>query len=289
MNNEFLYEGNIPFCIEDYPPHYKIDKTEKAYYAKELKKNKKKIRELQERLYAESVEGVIVVLQAIDAAGKDSTINHVFGGINPQGINVTSFKQPSKEELAHDFLWRAHRAVPERGKIAVFNRSYYEEVLIVKVHELQENYKMAKRCMSDDQAFFKRRYEQIKNFEEYLYQNSYRVVKIFLHVSKDEQKKRFLDRIDIKEKNWKFSPSDIKERAFFDEYMTAFSDAFVNTATKECPWYIVPADQKWYTRYIVSQIVLKTLEQCSPQYPRLAAENEQMLSACKIELMNENK
>ncbi len=286
MNN-YKYNGSTNFSFKDYPTSLYLPKKNKETYIKKLENNRKKILGLQEKLYADGVEGIIVIFQAVDAAGKDGTISHVFGSINPQGINVISFKQPSTEEMAHDYLWRAHNFVPERGKIAIFNRSYYEDVLVVKIHDLQENYKMAKRCHLNDNDFFDKRYRQIKNFEEYLYDNSYRIVKIFLHVSKDEQKKRFLKRIDIPEKNWKFSKSDLKERTYFDEYMKAFKKAFINTATKDCPWYIVPADQKWHTRYIVSEIILDILNDCDPKFPTLSKDNQEALKLCKEQLLNE--
>ncbi len=287
MLKKFCYTGEKKLSLKDYPPDYKIDSDKKREFIEKMEANQLEIKALQDKLYAQRVEGIVVVLQALDAAGKDSTIKHTLAPINPQGIEITSFKQPSSREMAHDYLWRAHLAIPERGEIAVFNRSYYEDVLVVKIHELQENYKIAERCLFDDEKFFAKRYKQIRHFEEYLYDNSYRIVKIFLHVSKDEQKKRFLERIDDPNKNWKFSAADLKERAFFDDYMAAFQEAINETATKDSPWYILPADQKWYTRYLVSEIMLSVLKECKPQYPKLPPNSAALLKECKEKLLSE--
>jgi len=240
---------------------------------------------LQDKLYAENREGVVIMLQAMDAAGKDSTIKHVMSGINPQGVDVHSFKQPSAEELSHDYLWRATRALPARGKMALFNRSYYEDVLVVRVHELQKTYLMPKRCIegnADD--FFDRRFRQIRDFEEYLYENGYRLVKIFLNVGLDEQRKRFLERIDDETKNWKFSAGDLKERDLWPQYMAAYEDAINGTSTKHSPWFIIPADQKWYARYLVSEAVVDALEACDPHYPELPDADRAQLAACRATL-----
>lgn len=251
------------------------------------KKNQEKIFALQDKLYADAKEGLIIILQARDAAGKDSTIRHVMGGINPQGVQVFSYKQPSKDELAHDYLWRCVTNLPKRGMIAIFNRSYYEDVLVVKVHELYKGYHMAERCLNPD-TIIENRYRQIRHFEEYLYDNSYRVVKILLNVSKEKQKQRFLERIDLPEKNWKFSQSDMAERALWDQYDDAYECAVNATATKENPWYVIPADQKWYSRYLVSEIILDVLQKIDPQYPTLSQEEAEKLPQYKEMLQNEN-
>ena len=228
---------------------------------------------------------IIFVLLALDAAGKDGTVKHVMSGLNPQGVQVTSFKQPNSEELKHDFLWRVNKALPPRGTIAIFNRSYYEDVLVVQVHDLQKTYQMADRVLGESKkAFFKKRYRQIRNYEEYLFDNSYRIVKIFLNISKKEQKKRFLERIDNPAKNWKFSSSDLAERAHFDEYLDVYADVIDATATPESPWYALPADRKWYTRYLVSEIVLDALQQCSHAYPQLDAAAQAALKDCRTQL-----
>lgn len=269
------------------PTNSKDDNVDKADILEKTEKNLVKMADLQDRLYAEGRESVLVVLQAMDAAGKDSTIKHVMTGLNPQGVRVVSFKQPTSEELAHDYLWRANAALPKRGMIGIFNRSYYEDVLVVKVHQMQKDYAMDERIVQDDK-FFEKRYRQLCDYEQYLSENSYRVVKIFLHVSKETQKKRFLERIDDPAKNWKFSTSDLKERAYWDDYMAAYTDAIRHTATKASPWYVLPADQKWYTRYLVSEVVLKTLEACKPQYPTLPPDAAANLAACKEALLSED-
>lgn len=285
--SKYKADGSHYVRLEDYPTSGKQDKADKAEILAQMQENLEKIAALQDKLYADGRESVVVILQAMDAAGKDSTVKHVMSSVNPQGIDVISFKQPTSEELAHDYLWRAVRALPTRGKMAIFNRSYYEDVLVVKVHELQKGYKMAARVTKDDD-FFEKRYRQIRDFERYLYENSYRVVKIFLHVSKDEQKKRFLERIDAPEKNWKFSRSDVTERAHWEDYMEAYEDAINATATEHSPWYILPADQKWYTRYLVSRAVLHALEACDPQYPRLPQSDAANLAQCKASLLAED-
>lgn len=227
--------------------------------------NLNRINELQQALYADRKEGVIFVFQAMDAAGKDGAIRAVLSCLSPQGVIESSFKQPTKEELAHDYLWRFWKALPEKGCIGIFNRSYYEDVLIAKVHKLYESQACADRCKGKD--IIKQRYRQIKNFEQYLYENSIRVVKIFLNVSPEEQAKRFISRIDVSRKNWKISEGDILEREYWEEYQDAFEDVINVTSTKDSPWYVVPADHKWYARLVISQIVVDTLELMNPQYP----------------------
>ncbi len=287
--SDYCFTGNKKVDLKKQPTDSKKDKSTKQEILNLTLQNQNKMKELQQRLYADGREGVIFVLQAMDAAGKDSTIRHVMGPLNPQGVEVTSFKQPGAAELAHDYLWRAHSAVPYRGNIGIFNRSYYEDVLVVKVHDLQNRYKIANRCLDkNSEEFFEKRYRQIRDFEEYLYENSYKVVKIFLHVSKGEQKKRFLERIDDETKNWKFSSSDLKERAYFDKYMSAYEEAIHQTATKNAPWYVLPAYQKWYTRYLVSEIVVKTLSECKPEYPELSSLEIEALHSCKAQLLAEN-
>ena len=284
--NDYCITGNAPVKLCKMPCDGKDEKLDKAEIVERTAKNLAEIATLQEKLYAEGKESVLVVLQAMDAAGKDSTIKHVMSSVNPQGIDVVSFKQPSTEELAHDFLWRAVKALPTRGKMGIFNRSYYEDVLVVRVHHLEKTYKMADRVI-DDADFFKKRYRQITHFEEYLYENSMRVVKIFLHVSPQEQKKRFLERIDDAAKNWKFSSSDLKEREHWAEYMEAYEDAINATATEHSPWYVLPADQKWFTRFLVSEAILKALQDCNPQYPELPQQDKDNLNACKAQLLAE--
>ncbi|MCQ2466312.1 MAG: polyphosphate kinase 2 family protein [Clostridia bacterium] len=285
---KYCFDGKKKLNLDKLSTNGKDDDVKKEEILKLTEENQLKISALQEKLYAEGREGLIIVLQAIDAAGKDSTIKHVMSGVNPQGVDVISFKAPNSEELAHDFLWRVNKHLPTRGKIGIFNRSYYEDVLVVQVHKMNRNYHMAKRVIEmDDDVFFDKRYKHIRNYEEYLYDNSYRIVKIFLNVSKEEQKERFMERIDLQEKNWKFDAGDLKERALWDEYHKVFEDVINATATKECPWYVLPADQKWYTRYLVSEILLKALEDIDPKYPELSKEEQDELLECKRILMEE--
>lgn len=253
-----------------------------------LIQEKEKLRELQEKLYADGSQSLLVVLQAMDAAGKDSMIEHVFGGVNPQGCNVTSFKTPSSKEYSHDFLWRHYLALPQKGMIGIFNRSHYESVLVCKVHP---EYNLSEKTWSSvkdfDTKFWENRYESIRNFEKHLSQNGTTVVKIFLHVSKDEQKKRLLDRIDEQEKNWKFSAGDLPERALFDQYMEAYETAINETSKDYAPWYVLPADSKWFARVAAIQIIIDTLEKMNLKYPTLSDKDRQELQESKKLLENE--
>ena len=244
-----------------------------------LKKNISLISDFQNRFYADGKTGLLILFQAMDAAGKDSAIKHVMTGVNPQGVSVHNFRRPSVEELAHDYLWRAVKVLPERGKIAIFNRSYYEDVLIGKVHKLYENYNLPDRCKTDDTIA--KRYVHIRNFEDYLWENGIVVLKFFLHLSKDTQRKRFLERIDIKDKNWKFSSADIEERKYWDDYQEAYETAINATATAENPWYIVPADKKWFSRVVVSEVLLDAMKRIDPQYPVVSADHEAELAGFK--------
>jgi len=240
------------------------------------------IAKLQDRLYAEGKTGLLIIFQAMDAAGKDGVIKHVMSGINPQGVDVVSFKQPSAEELSHDYLWRAAKVLPARGKIAIFNRSYYEDVLVVKVHKLYESMKLPSRCKGKN--IFEKRYDQIRGFEDYLWENGIVTVKFFLHLSKETQLKRFLERIDNKDKNWKFSDADVRERKYWDDYQDAYQSAIEATASKNSPWYIVPADKKWYTRAVISSVLLSVMKKIDPQYPTVTAEQEAALAESRKQL-----
>lgn len=283
----YRYNGEKKFDLKDYPTNDTAEYSSKEAALEELAINQELMSQLQDRLYAENKEAVLIIFQAMDAAGKDSAVKHVISGMNPQGIIVHNFKQPSSEELDHDYLWRAMRILPGRGNIGIFNRSYYEDVLVVKVHKLYENLPLPDRCKSN--KLFKQRYQQINQFEKYLYQNGIRVVKIFLHLSKDEQKKRFLERIDDKKKNWKFSESDIRERTYWDDYQQAYQDAIRETSTKNAPWYIVPADKKWFARVLISQIIIEVLKDINPQYPELPDNKKALLSTCKSQLLAEDQ
>jgi PPK2 family polyphosphate:nucleotide phosphotransferase len=238
-----------------------IDPDETEHYrkkkdvAKELEKQRKRIQDLQERLYAENERGMLIVLQAMDTGGKDGTIKHVFGGINPQGCRVSSFKAPSAEEANHDFLWRYHKSAPAKGRIGIFNRSHYEDVLIVRIKGLVP------------EEVWRERYELINDFERGLTANGVAVLKFFLHISRDEQKRRLQSRLDNPDKRWKFSSADIKERAFWDDYQAAFEDALNNCSTEYAPWYVVPANKKWYRNLVVARTIADSLEAMEPQFP----------------------
>ena len=244
------------------------------------------ISELQERLYAENKHGVVIILQAPDAAGKDGVVKHVMSGVNPQGCDVTSFKQPSAEELKHDFLWRSVKALPARGKIGIFNRSYYEETLVVRVHpELLagENLTVKK----PDAAFWKHRFKSIRHLEEHLIRSGFVVLKFFLNVSKEQQKRRLLRRLEDPERHWKFSAGDLAERAYWDDYRKAYEQAIRHTATKDAPWHVVPADNKWYTRYVVTAAIIDALETLGPKFPKLDAAETAKLAAAREKLLDE--
>ena len=240
--------------------------------------------ELQDMLYAQDRWAVLLIFQAMDAAGKDGTIKHVMSGVNPQGCQVTSFKAPSAEDLDHDYLWRCMKNLPPRGQIGIFNRSYYEETLVVRVHpEFLERQKLPPELVTKD--IWKERYKDIRSFERYLTRNGVVVRKFFLHVSKKEQKKRFLERLESPEKNWKFSANDAKEREFWDDYMQAYEDMIRNTATEDAPWYVVPADNKWFTRVVVAAAVVGTLGSLDLKYPKVGPEKLRELAAAKRALL----
>ncbi|QQV01476.1 MULTISPECIES: PPK2 family polyphosphate kinase [Chryseobacterium] len=253
-----------------------------------LNEEKKKLRELQEKLYADGTKSLLVVLQAMDAAGKDSLIEHVFGGVNPQGCSVTSFKIPSSKEYSHDFLWRHYLALPQKGMIGIFNRSHYESVLVCKVHpEYNLNEKTWTSVKDFDNEFWDNRYESIRNFEKHLAQNGTSIIKIFLHVSKDEQKQRLLDRINEQDKNWKFSAADLPERALFNEYMKCYEEAINETSKDHAPWYVIPADNKWFARLSAIQIIIDTLEKMDLKFPELSEKDKAELDDAKKKLESE--
>lgn len=243
---------------------------------------------LQNLLYATNRYALLLIFQAMDAAGKDSAIKHVMSGVNPQGCQVFSFKHPSAEELEHDFLWNAIRRLPERGHIGIFNRSYYEEVLIVRVHEEILQAEELPQELLEHKHFWRDRYRSIEDLEDHLHRNGTRVIKFFLHLSKDEQKKRFLRRIDDPDKNWKFSADDIKERKYWDKYMTAFEECLSATSTRVAPWYIVPADDKENTGLIISRVILDALENLKMSYPKTTPERRRELVAIRKQLMKES-
>ncbi|MFA7343949.1 MAG: polyphosphate kinase 2 family protein [Terrimicrobiaceae bacterium] len=241
---------------------------DKARAKEALQTGVEALAELQDKLYAQDRWSVLLVFQAMDAAGKDGTIKHVMSGINPQGCQVSSFKGPTSEELDHDYLWRCQKQLPERGRIGIFNRSYYEETLVVRVHpEFLAGQKLPEKCVT--KHIWEERFQDIRAFERYLARNGTVVRKFFLHVSKEEQRKRFLERIELPEKNWKFSSADMKERGFWNGYQAAYEETIRETATKEAPWYVVPADNKWFTRLVVAAAVIDALASLDLQYPKV--------------------
>jgi PPK2 family polyphosphate:nucleotide phosphotransferase len=274
------------FRLRDIDPGYTLEfGSEDKPRAKEaLAMGIEALAELQDMLYAQDRWAVLLVFQAMDAAGKDGTIKHVLSGVNPQGCEVYSFKAPSDEELDHDYLWRSMKSLPERGRIGIFNRSYYEEVLVVRVHrELLAKQKLPREVVGKD--IWEKRFEDIRSFERYLTRNGIVIRKFFLHVSKKEQKKRFLERLENPEKNWKFSISDIQEREFWNDYMKAYEDVIRNTATKHAPWYVVPADNKWFTRAVVAAAIVDGLGSLGLAYPKVDSGRRRDLVAAKRALL----
>jgi PPK2 family polyphosphate:nucleotide phosphotransferase len=282
-----VIDGN-GFRLKDFDPGETLDlDSEDKPRAKEaLAFGIEALAELQDKLYAQDRWAVLLVFQAMDAAGKDGTIKHVMSGVNPQGCRVDSFKAPSAEDLDHDFLWRTANSMPKRGHIGIFNRSYYEETLVVRVHrELFEKQKLPPEVVT--KHIWKERFQDIRNFERYLTRNGVVIRKFFLNVSKEEQKKRFLERLENAEKNWKFSANDITERPFWDDYMTAYDDMIRHTASREAPWYVVPADNKWFTRIVVAAAVIETLDALNLRYPKVSEEKLKDLVAAKQMLIGE--
>jgi len=284
---KFLVPQGRKLNLKTHKTDFTGDYTDKEDAVNDLRENIERLIELQDVLYAENRHAILIIFQAMDAAGKDSAIKHVMSGLNPQGTEVTSFKQPSSEELDHDYLWRSMKALPQRGRIGIFNRSYYEEVLIVRVHPEILQFQQLPDKVRVDKNIWKNRFEQIRNFEEYLTENGISILKFFLNVSKAEQKKRFLKRINTPEKNWKFSATDAKERAFWDDYMQAYQDAIEATSTRDAPWHIVPADNKWFTRVVVSEIIAQKLESIDMKYPVLNEEHRKQLAEAKKILESE--
>ena len=246
----------------------------------------KKLSDLQNVLAAQDRWGLLLIFQAMDAAGKDGTIKHVMSGVNPQGVDVWSFKGPSAEELHHDFLWRTTKVLPERGQIGIFNRSYYEEVLVVRVHpEILDSQRLPKTLVT--KHIWQERFEDINCFEQHLTRNGIAVVKFFLHLSRKEQKRRFLERLDNQHKNWKYSSADLKERECWDDYQKAYEEMIQHTATEHAPWYVVPADNKWFTRLVVAEAVVDALEAMDLKYPKVTGDQRTALAAAKVKLENE--
>ncbi|MEL1255613.1 polyphosphate kinase 2 family protein [Flavobacterium sp. DGU38] len=260
----------------------------KSSVKKILKMGVKALAAMQDTLYAQDKWSVLLIFQAMDAAGKDGAIKHVMSGINPQGCQVFSFKAPSSEDLDHDFLWRCQKHLPERGRIGIFNRSYYEEVLVVRVHEqILKGQKIPEKLITKD--IWENRFEDIRNFEKYLNRNGIVVIKFFLNVSKDEQKKRFIERVDNPDKNWKFSASDAKERGYWNDYMHAYEELIKNTSTKKAPWYVIPADDKSYARIAIASAVIHALDEMDLEYPKVSDEKMAELNTVKQALLDEKE
>jgi PPK2 family polyphosphate:nucleotide phosphotransferase len=272
------------FRLKDCDPADTNGMKDKKQAKEVLEHSRDLLSEFQEKLYAQDRWALLIIFQAMDAAGKDGAVKHVMSGINPQGCDVTSFKAPSKEELDHEYLWRAHRAVPQRGKIGIFNRSYYEEVLVVRVHEdLLNAQQLPKELIS--KHIWEERYEDINNFEKYLQRNGIIVMKFFLHLSKGEQKKRFLERLEMPEKNWKFSMADVKERAYWKDYQHAYEEMIQNTATKHAPWHVIPADNKWFTRLAVAGAIIEKLHSLDLQFPEVDDDKRKELAQVRKALL----
>lgn len=290
LDPKFLAIPGQTHQVENFNSSYTADLKGKKEAKLLLKANTQEMRQLQDMLYAQDRYSVLIIFQAMDAAGKDGTIKHVMSGVNPQGTEVYSFKAPSSNELEHDYLWRTYRRMPERGRIGIFNRSYYEELLVVRVHP---KYLLSQRLpgiRSTDDAntsFWERRYRQINNMEQHFTENGTVIIKFFLNVSPKKQKKRFLKRIDDPSRNWKFSMGDIEERQHWNDYMDAYSKVLTHCSSPHAPWYVIPADKKWFMRLAVSQIIIERLSELALRYPKLPADEMARLDEARERLLNE--
>lgn len=287
INKIIVPAGKKISLEDDFKTDY-VGKTDKDSAKHSLKKNKKKLADLQEIFWADDTYSLLIILQAPDAAGKDGAIRHVMSGVNPQGCKVTGFKTPSKKELDHNFLWRHYKELPQRGQIGIFNRSHYENVLITKVHpEYILNEKLPNIDSVDkiNEEFWQKRYRQINDFEREIYENGTHILKFFLNLSKDEQKQRFLDRLNDPNKNWKFSSGDLKERKYWSDYQVVYQDMLNNTSTEYAPWYVIPADHKWFSRMAIGEIIVEKLKSLNLKFP--PSENPKRLEEAKKMLDNE--
>lgn len=286
-HEHFIVSPGKKFCLKDYDSGFTGHYKNKDDASVKLRQDVKRLVKYQNILYAQSTYAVLVLLQGMDTSGKDGVIKHVMSGVNPQGTQVHSFGVPSAHELSHDFLWRNMKALPERGGIGIFNRSYYEEVLVVRVHpKLLELQRLPPKAKGQD--IWQHRFEEINNFEKYLVRNGIVVLKFFLNLSKDEQKKRLLARIDRPEKNWKFSMDDAKKRAHWDTYMSAFEDALNHTSTEHAPWYVIPADNKWFTRAVIADVIVEKLKSLDLKYPKVGEDHLRHLAEAKELLESES-
>jgi len=283
LADPYRIDNGKKFRLKDFDPASTGHFRSKEHAQELLDQGKAELADLQDKLYAQNRWAVLVILQAMDAAGKDGVIEHVMSGVNPQGCQVFSFKAPSSDDLSHDFMWRTTKCLPQRGHIGIFNRSYYEEVLVVRVHpEVLKNERIPDPLLSKD--VWEERFKDMHNFETFLSHNGTVVRKFFLHLSKKEQKRRFLARLDAPEKNWKFSAADVRERQCWDDYMTAYEEMIAATSSKHAPWYVVPADNKWYTRLVVAAAIVDTLKDLKVKYPDVGPEVRKQLLAAKKEL-----
>lgn len=288
---KFLVPEGKKISLKDYATKYEGTELNKKDAEKLLEEGRKQLALIQDILYAHNQYSVLIILQAMDAAGKDGAVKHIMSGFNPLGVKVHSFKAPTADELDHDYFWRHMKALPPRGEIGIHNRSHYENVLVTKVHPefiLNENIPGIDSVDKIDENFWKMRYEQIKNFEKSLAENGMVILKFFLHVSKDEQKKRFLERIDDKSKNWKFSVSDIKERAFWDDYQRVYAEALSATSTKNAPWFVIPADNKWFARLAIASIIYRQFDRLNLSYPTVSNTQREALLKVKEQLLAED-
>ncbi len=288
LSKPYRVTSEKKFKLKDFPTseHNEVSKADKTFAKEALQLSVRALAEMQDKLYAEDSWSLLLIFQAMDAAGKDGAIKHVMSGINPQGCQVTSFKSPSTEELDHDYMWRCMKHLPERGRIGIFNRSYYEEVLVVRVHEeILKAQKLPEKLVNKD--IWDDRLNDMRNFESYLNNNGIVVVKFFLNVSKKEQKKRFLDRIDKPEKNWKFSDADVKERQYWKHYQEAYEEMIKKTSTEKSPWYVIPADNKPYARMVVAAAIINTMDSLKLKYPEVSEEKVAELQKLKQQLLEE--
>jgi PPK2 family polyphosphate:nucleotide phosphotransferase len=288
MNTDkFLVREGSKLDLKKHATDFTGDYTDKKQAEKDLAQNIERLGKLQDVMYAQDIYSLLIIFQAMDAAGKDGAIEHVMSGINPQGCQVVSFKQPSTEELDHDFLWRCQKALPERGKIGIFNRSHYEEVLVVRVHPGILQSQNLPQSVKDDRGVWKKRCKSIREWEDHVAANGTHIIKFFLNVSREEQKNRFLSRINEPDKNWKFSMGDVKERALWDEYMKAYTEAIETTSTKAAPWYVIPADKKWFTRLAISEIIVDKMQSLDLHYPVVTEAHRAELAEAKKLLESE--
>lgn len=287
FSEQYCVGDDKNFTLKDKPTSY-FGNESKSVIKETLQIGVKALSTMQDILYAQDKWSVLLIFQAMDAAGKDGAIKHVMSGINPQGCQVSSFKGPSSEELDHDYLWRCQKHLPERGRIGIFNRSYYEEVLVVRVHEqILKSQKIPEKLITEN--IWENRFEDIRNFERYLNRNGTVVIKFFLNVSKDEQKRRFIERVDNPDKNWKFSATDAKERGYWNDYMHAYEELIKNTSTKKSPWYVIPADNKSYARIAIASAIIHALDEMDLEYPKVSEEKIAELNAVKQALLDEKE